>query len=72
MILNPFLLNQHFCGFYSVQRQTILLVNGVPLGQERVKLKFLLCLSAFELLGGASTGEFGLDSSKWNINSDLD
>ena len=23
--------------FYSVQRQTILLVNGEPLGQERVK-----------------------------------
>ena len=30
--------------FYSVQRQTILLVNGEPLGRERVKLKYT-CVS---------------------------
>ena len=33
-IFNPFLPIQHFCGFYSVLRQTILLINGEPLGQQ--------------------------------------
>ena len=32
VLINPFLPNWHFCGFYSVQRQTILLINGEPLG----------------------------------------
>ena len=29
--------------FYSVSRQTILLVNGEPLGRERVKVYIALC-----------------------------